>query len=944
MTRYPFSTQASFVLFLLLAILGTFPVTVSAQTAELRGTVSDDTGAVLPGVTVAIRQMDTGIERSAVTDDRGLFRAPALQPGPYRVTSELMGFKTDVRTLRLTVGEVSEMHITLGVGALSETVQVSGGTAPVETTKSDLSDVVSEKQLADLPVLNRGFVGLAQLLPGGGPSIVGDARFGVQTAFGGSNVRSMYTMQIDGSDLDHPIYGMAVVNVNQDAVQEFRVLRNQFDAEYSRAGTAVVNVLTRSGTNDWHGMGSYYGRAADLNARNAFATTTSPFDSTRLSGTFGGPILENKAHFFGAVESLRQNSVQIIALGAANPFASTWNGVYGNANNEITGDGKVDYQINPNHAVNFRYLYDNLKQPSDYVLAEQYINKAHDVAGTWNWILSSSKLNTVYVGYLDQDTLRFQSTLDPQVIRPSFTSGQSPNLPQGFPRKQWRLNETFFWAPGPHALKFGTRLAHETLNYAADYYGAGVWEFNTDQPFNAANPTTWPFRYTTGSGPQTKQYQNNEWGFFAQDDWRLNPRLTLNLGLRYDFDSNLRSNAFIAQLLADPAFAGLSSLVKAPRGNDYSHVQPRLGFAWDTQGNGQFVVRGGWGLYAVRNRPWFNIRGQVVSSQFTAEVTNPALLSAYPDRTGVLGGKSISDYIKTAGGRALYLPGDNLDLPTVNNLTLGFAKVLFANTTIEVDGIHQKQSHLQTGHDANLPAAGPLSKNPRPYPQFGTVTLIDGTTTSWYDALQTSFKSRYRGATFQVSYTWAKSISDGTNDNANTSTDPWHTFGNNDRGLDENDRRHALSWSSILQLPYGVQFSAIVSLRTGNPWDITAGQDLNGDGINSDRPAGLVKNSGGWASDANLAIINNYLASRGRAPITMDQLTQGSGARLVDMRLTKAIRMLKQARIDLFFEAYNLFNQVNYGNPIGNMSSASFALRTIAGDPRQLQLGARFTF
>jgi hypothetical protein len=834
--------------------------------------------------------------------------------------------------------------VSLGVGGVSETVQVSAAAMEVETTKSDLSGVVSQKQLAELPVLNRGFVGLAQLLPGGGPSRGGDARFGIQTAFGGSNVRSMYTMQIDGSDLDHPIYGFAVINVNQDAVQEFRVLRNQYDAEYSRAGTAVVNVLTRSGTNDWHGMGSYYGRDASLNARNAFATTTPPFDSTRLSGTFGGPILRNKAHFFGAVERLRQNSVQIVALPARNPFASTWNGVYGNANNETTLDGKVDYQLNARHQVSFRYLYDDLAQPSKYVLAEQYTNKAHDLAGAWNWTLSPSKLNTLYFGYLDQDTLRFQSTPDAQIVRPSFTSGRSPNLPQGFPRKRLRLNETFFWASGRHALKLGTRTAFEILNYAADYFGSGVWEFSTDLPFDPANRATWPFRYTTGSGPQTKEYHNTEWGFFAQDDWKVSERLALNLGLRYDFDTNLRSNDFMAQLVADPAFAGLANLVKSPRGNDYAHLQPRLGFAWNTQGDGRFVVRGGWGLYAVRNRPWFNIRGQVVSSQFTAEVANPGLLQAFPDRTAVLGGKSISDYIKTAGGRALYLPGDHLDLPTVNNLTLGFAKALFASTTLEVDAIHQKQTHLQTGHDANLPAMGPLSRNPRPYPQFGTVTLIDGTTTSWYNALQTSLKSRYRSAIFQISYTLARSISDGTNDNANSSTDPWHTFGNDDRGLDENDRRHALSWSSIFPLPYGVQVSAIVSLRTGNPWDIQAGQDLNGDGVNSDRPAGLVKNAGGWASDANLAIVNAYRATRRSAPITMDQLTQGSGDRLVDVRLMKQVKLTALSHLDLFFEAYNLFNWVNYENPSGNMSSASFATRTVARDPRQLQWGARFSF
>ena len=933
------------VVYLLVAAAIAFPTSARAQNAELRGAVTDESGGALPGVTVMIRNTETGADRNLVTDSGGLFRAPALQPGKYRVSAELQGFRTQNRDLTLTVGENADIRLVMAVGQVSESVTVVGTAATIETTKSDLSGVVTEKQLTELPVLNRGFVGLAQLLPGGGPAISGDARFGIQTAFGGSNVRSMYTLLVDGSDMDHPIYGFAVVNVSQDAVQEFRVLRNQYDAEYSRAGTAVVNVLTRSGTNDWRGMGSYYGRDASLNARNAFATAKPPFDSTRFSGTFGGPIVQNKAHFFGAVERLRQNSVQIIALPAANPFASTWNGVYGNANNETTIDGKVDSQLNPNHTVNLRYLHDNLAQPSDYALAEQYTNKAHDLSSTWNWNLSSSALNTVYAGYLDQDTLRFQSTPDSQVIRPSFTAGRSPNLPQGFPRKRVRLNETFFWAPGQHALKFGTRMAHEILDYAADYYGAGVWEFNSDRPFSAADATTWPFRYTTGSGPETKEYRNTEWGFFTQDDWRVSSRLTLNLGLRYDFDTNLRSNDFIGQLLADPQFAGLDRLVTAPRGNDYTHLQPRAGFAWDTRGSGALVVRGGWGLYAVRNRPWFNIRGQVVSSQFTAEVTNAALLKAFPDRTAVLGGKSVADYIKTAGGRALYLPGDNLDLPTVNNVTLGFATKLFANTTLEVDGIHQKQSHLQTGHDANLPSAGPLATNPRPFPQFGTVTLIDGTTTSWYDALQSSFRSRYKSATFQVSYTLARSISDGTNDNANTSTDPWNTFGNNDRGIDENNRTHALSWSSIFQMPFGVQLSAIVSFRTGNPWNITAGQDLNGDGVNVDRPAGLVKNAGGWASDANLAIINAYRVSRGRTPITIEQLTQDSGDRLVDLRLMKQLVLgRRHSRLDLFFEAYNLLNTVNYENPSGNLTSTSFAVRTVARDPRQLQWGARVSF
>ncbi len=193
---------------------------------------------------------------------QGVFRAPALQPGPYSVDSSLSGFGTDSRRLVLTVGQIADLRITLSVGAVQESVEVvgRGATVEIETTKSDLSAVVNQEQLSELPVLNRGFVGLAQLLPGGGPARTADGRFGISTAFGGTNVRSMYSMQIDGGVMDHPIYGFAIVNVSQDAVQEFRVLRNQFDTEYSRAGTAVVNVVTRSGTNDLSGRVSYFGR------------------------------------------------------------------------------------------------------------------------------------------------------------------------------------------------------------------------------------------------------------------------------------------------------------------------------------------------------------------------------------------------------------------------------------------------------------------------------------------------------------------------------------------------------------------------------------------------------------------------------------------------------------------------------------------------------------
>ena len=529
------------------------------------------------------------------------------------------------------------------------------------------------------------------------------------------------------------------------------------------------------------------------------------------------------------------------------------------------------------------------------------------------------------------------------MIRPSFTSGRSPNLPQGFPRQRYTFNDTFFWSTGRHATKFGVRMAMEDLDYLADYYGAGVWQFNTDRDFNQADRTTWPLRFTLGSGPATRNYQNIEWGFFAQDDLRLG-NLTLNLGLRYDFDSNLRSPDLIGDLLADPQFAGLENMVTADRGNDLNNLQPRLGFAWDVRGDGGTVVRGGLGLYSGRNRPWFNIRGDVVSNQFTAEVTDPNLLQFYPDQTAVLGGRTLEDYIRTAGGRAIYLPGDDLRLPYVVSATVGIAKMLPGDTSLEIDFIHQDQQDLQTGRDANLPAVGPIATNPRPYPQFSSVTLINSLTNSNYDALQAQLRRRYRGTNWQVSYTYAKAISDNTNDNASTNTDPWNTFGNDDRGLDENDRRHAFSLSVIAPLPWGIQVATIVSLRNGNPWDVTAGVDLDRDGNNQDRPAGLVKNSGGREDEGNLAIINAFRQSRNLSPITMEQLARTSGDQLVDLRGSKQFVLSSRLRLDVFLEAYNLLNTVNYENPSGAITSGSFAAYTTARDARQIQWGARIQF
>lgn len=945
-----------------------------AQTAQIRVDVSDSTGAVITGATITVSNSDTGVSHTYMTDTAGLAAAPALQPGPYLVTVDKTGFAKYQQRLTLTVGQVAEVRATLGMAAATETVEVSAS-SPVEldTTNANVSGLIEEKQLEQLPVINRGFIGLAQLLPGGAASLVGDARFGEQTTFGGANVRSGYSTIVDGASMDHPIYGLAIVDINQDDVQEFRVLHNQFDAEYSRAGTAVVDVITKSGTNRYKGMFSYFGQDQSLDATNYFATTKPPFNETHTSGTFGGPIIKDKAHFFVADEYLKQNSSYIEALPASNPFASIYNGTFPGFTDEKTVQSKEDYQPTSKDSLYVRWLFEKQQIRQSYQLQDNYNIAFNDGILNWTHTFSNAVLNDAQLEYLDQNTLRYQTATGPEIIRPSFTSGTPPNLPQAYPRRRIGLNDSFYVTKGRNTMKMGTRLAYEDLHQRGNFYGAGVWTFNTNTPFTPGVPSTYPTAYTVGSGLSDEHYGNAELGFFFQDDIKLGSRLTLNAGLRYDIETNLRDNAWLKHTLANPGYAGLNNFINGNRGNYTTGVQPRFGFAYDLTGSGRTVIRGGIGGYSARNRPFFDTQMQSQDDNFTVQITNPALLANYPSQTAVLGGVSLAQYVAQKGGRSMYLVGDNLRIPYIYDYTAGVERQLTKNTALIVDGVRQVQTGLQTAHDANLPSIGPLSSHPRPFPQFGTVTIFNSTNTGYYSALQVQLKSQYRRAATQVSYTWAKSLSTGLDDNTSAISDPFHVYGNIDRGLDEEDRRHALVISPLINLPFNVQLSGIISLISGPPFNIAYGKDFDGDGVTQDRPPGLPKGAGGQASQKYLAIINAARTSTAPTvlsngfvipalnsptcatstttpclkPITMSQLAPDTFTRKIDVRLTKALNFKERYRLELFMEGYNIFNTPTFQPPTGaaaNISSPAFLGLTTTSAPRQLQWGVRFVF
>lgn len=279
-------------------------------------------------------------------------------------------------------------------------------------------------------------------------------------------------------------------------------------------------------------------------------------------------------------------------------------------------------------------------------------------------------MNTIRGHFLSHNLATEPANYDLQISRPSYTTGQNGVAPQYFPRKIVSLFDTFYVNTPRHDIKMGGEFTHASSNFEAHFTEHGAFNFLTDSPFNAADSRTWPFTFVMQT-PGFYNYTSNQIAAFIQDDWRVFDRVRLNLGLRYDLDTNLRQNDFYASLLANPLYAGIERFVSGDRGNDTNNLQPRLGVTYDLRGNGTLVARGGFGMYITRNRPWFQQTSMDKTLGFAVRITDPQLLQNFPDINGVLGGRTLEEYQNAGGVRSLYLIADDYVLPYSLNTTAG---------------------------------------------------------------------------------------------------------------------------------------------------------------------------------------------------------------------------------------------------------------------------------
>jgi hypothetical protein len=917
--------------------------------ANVGGVVTDTNGDQLPGVTVTVTNKANGATQVLVTGSEGEYRAVALQPALYQIKAELQGFTLQQKLVTLTVGADVSIDFKLAVASLEQSVTVSTSVPLIEISKAELSSVVLSEQLAELPNLGRDFIELAQLLPGTGPDN-SSVHFFNTTRFGGvSDQRNGFTTLIDGGDIDDAIWGSTTVNFTQEAVQEFRVLRNQFDAEYGGALVAAVSVVSKAGTNNFHGTGLYYGRNQALASKNFFAPTKPDYSQKRFGGSFGGPIVVNRTHFFTAYEFNDIVTSNIIALPPSNPFAAQENGVFPSGVKNHMFDAKVDHQLNSKHSMSVRYLFDNqsLKRTQSVTSDSNQIDefsKTHSIIGQETYVHSQGLVNTVRFHYYNQNVGNTVHSTDVGIVRPSVQTGQPPYFPQFFPRNKSTIYDTLYLNRAKHDIKFGGSLAFASTSFDSHLTEHGLFNFATDAPFDVNDSTTWPtFFQIAKRGFFT--YKSKQIAFFADDTWRVRPNFTLNLGFRYDIDTNLRDNDFYSKLLSNPLFTGISNFVSNNRGNDYSGYQPRAGFTWNVKGNGRLVMRGGFGKYLTRNRPWFQIYSE--STFLTEQVTifDPNLLKHFPDITAVLGGKTIDEYVAAGGTKSPFLIDNNSKFPYALNATFGFGWQVNNNSTLDVDYIHDRGLHELGGTDVNLPPSGPISAaNPRPVAGYSTVGVMQNYTKSWYNALETQFRTRIgRVETLLVSYTLSKSLRDGVSFYGNfrgTQRTP------QEYGYNNTDQRHNLTLSAATKLPWGLEVAGIGKFISGSPFVIQAGYDIDGDGsVQGDRPRGLPPTVGRGDTASQLQSINSFRAGLSLAPIPAKLLNLEPYIS-VDGRVTKSIHLHKEQHLDLVFEGFNLTNHVNY-TPYsinGNLNSTSFLVRNGASDGREAQWGIRYAF
>jgi hypothetical protein len=961
------------------------PAFAQQGTGDLRGQVTDQQGASLPGVTIVLRHQESGLFRESVSGGDGTFFFSGMTPGVYQVTAELASFKKyEARDVRIEVGRTAQLQIPLELGGVTESVTVSAEAPLVDTTTKEIGGVVSAQEFVDTPLFNRNFAGFLGMLPGV-VATVSLTTFGADSiSVAGQNVRNVnYTM--DGSNNNDTFNGGnggAQARVPIEAVQEFQLLTGQFDAEYGLSSGGIVNSVSKQGTNQWRGSAFSFFQDDKFTSRDYFAEKEDlPLPETKqqqFGGTLGGPIIRDKAHFFASVERVIVDGGVTMNVPSRPEFNRTDFEITRVWNTFIRGD----HQLSPNNTWGLRWLRETSPQPvqlNNTNWASPARNEAETdidwtLVGNLSSVIGATRVNTFRISAVKEDVFfgnplfnetRDQRSLLPLLNHPSWSDQQSARASRRLD-VAYGMDNVFAWflpnKRGDHDLKFGVNYLYSTLRNE-DYGNMnGTFTFNSDLDFNPNDPRTYPERLSVRV-PNASNFlvKGHFIGVFAQDKWKLNNRLTLSVGARYDLE-------LVPTPTGDnPLFAGADQEYPIDKDN----VSPRIGFSYALDDQGRSVVRGGTGLFFQRTsytflNPFFS-NGRF-SDSFTASFpTNQA-------DTGPRNGRLPTDpmlingpVLNRAAIDAMFPPGsrirnvgavrfDNPDreVAWARQYSLGYERQLGNALSLSVDLIRSEQRAQYMLKELNpgvrdSTSAITNSTIRRLNPLIGTVGEFASNVTTpinvgWidYTSVQVSAEKRMsRGARMRVSYAWSRGRGNTDSGQGDTIVSQFldELRLDTEVGPTSIDRPHIFSMNGSYEVPRtkGLLVSGVFQARSGTPFSlINTAVDMDRNGLTANEYLA----PGTYSGVGEDAITVEYAGGRrgARGPSWMN----------VDLRAGYRFRFQDNRSLEASMDIINVTNRANFSNPSGDIRfPASFLIVTdiVNGGPtRTLQFNLRYAF
>lgn len=959
--------------------LAPIPAIAQITSGHVIGQVTDAQGAVIPGVAVRATSVSTGFVRDAVSDDTGTYRLAALPVGVYDITAALTGFRPFSTSLGVNIARTTTLDITLGLLNVTETVIVTATAPLVSTTSSAVGEIVPPERIEHLPLNGRQFANLAATVPGVGLGFHSDVTKSGQYSpqISGGNGRNVNYI-VDGGDNNDDTVGGLLQLLPLEAIQEFNVLTQRFDAEYGRSNGAVLNVVTRSGTNRLAGSWFTLVRNEALNGTTYRERTSNvdkqPYTRYQFGGSLGGPVVRDRVHYFTAYERTQQDTRQIVdTLGLFPPD----DGIFDVPFRQNLFTAKLTTTPRAGHYLALRYATDRNSQPSGAGANHAYsswttsTNTFDSVNVNHNWVTGTSTLNEFVFQFSD-----FVNDVPTSTPGPSYRFGNRVNgganrgAPQSTEQTKWQVrndvSRTFSGRLGlAHELRGGINWIHEPRLYVRTAQATdGAYSILT---LDLNGPVTDVL--FIGGRPEAN-FPLDMYGLWAQDNLRVTSRLTLNLGLRWDYvkgfpiDQSGSAN-FLAMQNAGLTgrFAGtlLEDFGQEPQ-SDRDNIQPRLGAVLDLGGDGRNVVRGGWGLYT----DFGYIASNVLTAAFDAAGGGPVFLASNPAGLRKLDGTffTIADPLSSIAHLNFVPPGGVLlagevgspllEQPYTRQTNVGWSHQLSSSTAITADYVRVQGRDINMRLRPNaivVPAAPgvparrlltgvPIVPNNRNFRTAVSKGRSD------YDALIVSLRRRMsHGFDLLASYTLSESLSDvGTasdevaGDLLQDVRDPFAEvqLGPSSR----TDARHQFSASAVINAPWDIVVSPIVMFRSALPVHTFVGVDTNGDSAINDRTPVAFRYTGLSGMGATF--------EEAGACATVNCSRRASFSQ-VNLRVSKAFR-LGSTRIEAIGEIFNLFDATNpflattQNTLQGFMQPTAFAGDVGQPEQRVGQVGVRVGF